>query len=261
MTAKTAKAKPAATVGRHDTAQPVATQPGTPKRPRLQIAQEIIDTCRRMNALGLNQGTVGNISCRLDEGHFLVTPSGVAYDVMRPEDVPVVDWQGRWFGPRRPSTEWRFHRDILKARPEADVVLHTHSMQSTALACTRQGIPAFHYMVAVAGGDDIRCADYATFSTQALSDCALEALEGRRACLLANHGLICLGTTLPKALAMAVEVETLAAMYIRAKAAGKPHILPAEEMARIVEMFRTYGTPDFPDKELQRAGETWTGDA
>jgi L-fuculose-phosphate aldolase len=231
-----------------------------PKRSRLALASEIIETCKRMNALGLNQGTVGNISARLDTGHFLVTPSGIPYDVMRPEDVPVLDWNGHWFGPRRPSTEWRFHRDILKARAEADVVLHTHSMHSTALACTRQGIPAFHYMVAVAGGDDIRCADYATFSTQELSDNALAALKGRRACLLANHGLICLGATLPKALGLAVEVETLAAMYIRARSVGTPHILDAREMARIVEMFRTYGTPDFPDKDLQRGGESWPGD-
>jgi L-fuculose-phosphate aldolase len=222
---------------------------------RLALAADVIDACRHMNALGLNQGTSGNISLRLPDGRFLMTPSGIPYDVMRPEDVPVMDMDGRWHGRRRPSVEWRFHRDILQARPEAAVVLHTHSTFSTAMACLRLDIPAFHYMVAVAGGDSIRCADYATFGTQELSDNALSALEGRRACLLANHGVISLGVSLEKALALTVEVETLAAMYCRARQLGDPVILDQQEMARVLERFPSYGKADFRDADLVHAGE------
>ena len=224
---------------------------------RLDLAAEEVETCRRMNAMGLNQGPSGNVSLRLDATHFLITPSGIPYDIMRPEDVPVMDMSGHWFGKRRPSTEWRFHRDILKSRPEANIVLHTHSMFSTTLACLRRGIPPFHYMIAVAGGDTIRCASYATFGTQALSDNVIKALEGRRACLLANHGLICLGANLEKTLGLAVEVETLAGMYCRARQHGIPRLLDKREMSRILELFRTYGTAEFPDAELVQAGEDW----
>lgn len=229
--------------------------PSVASRARLDLAAEIIETCRRMNALGINQGTSGNISLRLDAGLFLMTPSGMPYDSMRPQDLPVMDMDGRWWGKRRPSVEWRFHRDILRARPEAAVVLHTHSVFSTAMACLRLDIPAFHYMVAVAGGDSIRCADYATFGTQDLSDNALKALKGRRACLLANHGVIALGQTLAKTLALTVEVETLAAMYCRARQLGEPVILKKTEMARVLERFPSYGKADFPDADLVHAGE------
>jgi L-fuculose-phosphate aldolase len=223
---------------------------------RLALAADVIDTCRKMNALGINQGTSGNISVRLDADRFLMTPSGMPYADMRPEDVPVMDMDGRWWGKRRPSVEWRFHRDILKGRPEAAVVLHTHSVFSTSMACLRLDIPAFHYMVAVAGGDSIRCADYATFGTQELSDNALKALKGRRACLLANHGVIALGQTLERTLALTVEVETLAAMYCRARQLGDPIILDKREMVRVLERFPSYGTPDFKDADLVHGGET-----
>ncbi len=222
---------------------------------RLALAADVIDTCRRMNALGINQGTSGNISVRLDATRFLMTPSGMPYDVMRPEDIPMMDMDGRWWGKRRPSVEWRFHRDILQARPEAAVVLHTHSVFSTAMACLRLDIPAFHYMVAVAGGDSIRCADYATFGTQELSDNALKALKGRRACLLANHGVIALGLTLDKTLALTVEVETLAAMYCHARQLGEPIILDKKEMARVLERFPSYGKQDYQDDDLVHANE------
>lgn len=238
---------------------PTKTKTRSGARPQLELAAEVIGACQRMNALGLNQGTSGNISLRLDEGHFLITPSGKPYEAMRPEDVPVMDYSGHWFGPYRPSVEWRFHRDILKARGEINVVLHTHSLFSTVLACLRERIPAFHYMVGVAGGDDIRCAEYATFGTQKLSANALKALEERNACLLANHGLICLGAGLDKALGLAVEVETLAAMYTRVRQAGTPHILDKTEMARVLKLMPSYGTPQFPDAELKQAGESWGG--
>lgn len=239
---------------------PASTEPPiAAARSRLELAAEVVETCRKMNAMGLNQGPSGNVSARLDAGHFLITPSGLPYDIMRPQDVPVMDMSGRWYGTRRPSTEWRFHRDILKTRTEAGAVLHAHSMFSTTLACLRRGIPAFHYMIAVAGGDSVRCASYATFGTQALSDNVLKALEGRRACLLANHGLICLGANLDRTLGLAVEVETLAGMYCRARQHGIPRLLDHREMARILELFRTYGTAEFPDTELKQAGEEWGG--
>ena len=235
---------------------PLAGQPAAPLA-REQLARQVIETCLRMNAEGLNQGPSGNVSARLDERSFLITPSGIPYERMQPEDVPVMTMAGEWYGTLRPSTEWRFHRDILKARSEVGAVLQAHSMFSTTLACLRRGIPPFHYMIAVAGGDSVRCAQYATFGTQALSDNVLKALEGRRACLLANHGLITVGASLEKALGLAVEVETLAGMYCRARQHGIPRLLDKREIARVLELFRTYGTPDFPDDELKQAGDRW----
>jgi L-fuculose-phosphate aldolase len=204
------------------------------------LRQQIIATARRMNALGINQGKSGNLSHRIPEG-FLVTPTGMAYETLKPADIVAMGFDGSHRGTRLPSSEWRFHRDILAARPETNAVIHTHAMFATTLACLGREIPAFHYMVAVAGGDSIRCGPYATFGTEALSRHALAALEGRKACLLANHGMIALGATLDAALALAVEVETLAAMYWRALQVGEPHILDGAEMARVLEKFRTYG--------------------
>ena len=207
-----------------------------------KLRERIVKTCLRMNELGLNQGAAGNISARAPSG-FLVTPSGMPYDRMTPRDIVRIDEQGRAHGDRAPSSEWRFHFDILAKRPEVGAVLHAHSPYCTALACLRREIPAFHYMVAVAGGDSIRCAAYATFGAQALSDNALAALEGRRACLLANHGMICLGADLDSVLALAVEVEALAAQYCHALQIGEPKTLGAGEMRKIIEKFKTYGQP------------------
>jgi L-fuculose-phosphate aldolase len=196
------------------------------------LRQRMIDTCLKMNASGLNQGTSGNLSLRAGDG-FLVTPSSLPYEDMRPEDIVAMGFDGTYEG-RRPSSEWRFHRDILRNRPDVDVVLHCHSVYATTLACHHRPIPAFHYMVAVAGGTTIRCADYATFGTQALSDAALRALEGRTACLLGQHGQIALGTTLEKALWLATEVETLARIYVQALPLGEPPVLDEAEMARVI---------------------------
>jgi L-fuculose-phosphate aldolase len=205
----------------------------------------MIATARRMNATGLNQGTSGNLSQRVDGG-FLVTPTGMDYEALEPEDIVFMRMDGSHEGRRRPSSEWRFHRDILAARPEVGAVLHAHAMFCTTLACLHRGIPSFHYMVAVAGGVDIRCAPYATFGTEELSRHAVTALEGRKACLLANHGLIAVGTSLADALKRAVEVETLAAMYWRALQVGEPVLLSEAEMALVLEKFKTYGQQ--PDK-------------
>jgi L-fuculose-phosphate aldolase len=203
----------------------------------LDLRRDIIAACLKMNALGINQGSSGNLSVRSGDG-LLITPSGLPYDETEPQDIVRLGFDGTWEGARRPSSEWRFHRDILAARPDAEVVLHAHSTFCTVLACHGRDIPAFHYMVAVAGGTSIRCAPYATFGTQALSDNALAALADRQACLLGNHGVITLGRTLKQALALAVEVETLARQYVHALTIGEPRILPEDEMARVQEQMR-----------------------
>ncbi len=204
------------------------------------LRRAVIGTCLKMNALGLNQGTSGNVSVRAGEG-FLITPSGVPYEAMAPGQVVRMDLGGGYVGDWLPSSEWRMHLDIYRARPGAGAVVHVHSTYATALSCLRRGIPAFHYMIAVAGGATLRCADYATFGTQALSDAMLAALEGRSACLLANHGQIAFGPTLDKALWLAGEVEALARQYLVASQAGEPVLLDDSEMAGVIERFKSYG--------------------
>jgi L-fuculose-phosphate aldolase len=206
------------------------------------LRQEIIATAIAMNARGINRGKSGNVSARTASG-FLVTPTGLAYESMHPSDVVAMTMDGAAHGARAPSSEWRFHRDIYAARAEAQAIVHAHSPFATTLSCLERGIPAFHYMVAVAGGSDIRCAPYATFGTQELSDHALGALDGRTACLLANHGMIALGADLAGALALAIEVEALAEQYWRALQIGEPSLLSEAEMAVVLEKFRTYGQP------------------
>jgi L-fuculose-phosphate aldolase len=208
----------------------------------LGLRQQIIATALRMNELRINRGRSGNVSARADDG-FLVTPSGLPYEETRPEDIASVTLAGDASGPRQPSSEWRFHRDIYAARRDVDAIVHTHSTFATTLACLGRDIPAFHYMVAVAGGKDIRCAGYATFGTQALSDQALVALEARKACLLANHGMIAVGVSLADALALAVEVEALAEQYWRTLQTGTPNLLSDAEMEVVLEKFRSYGKP------------------
>lgn len=207
----------------------------------LSLRQELIDTARRMNDLRINQGTAGNLSFRAGES-FIITPSGKHYDEMQADDlVEVSIATGKVIAGGRPSTEWRFHRDILASRDDVDVVLHAHPVFSTALACQQREIPAFHYMVAAAGGKSICCADYALFGTQELSGYVLEALGNNRACLMANHGLITLGKTLKSALNLAVEIETLAAQYIRVLQMGEPALLSDAQMDEVIEAFSGYG--------------------
>ena len=208
-----------------------------------RLRRKIIETCLAMNRLGINQGVAGNVSARHGDG-ILITPSGLAYDSMKPSDIVFLDRDGRSHGSRKPSSEWRFHYDILREREDAGAVLHAHSTCCTALACLGREIPAFHYMVAVAGGDSIRCAPYATFGSQELSDNALAALKDRKACLLANHGMICIGRDLDSVLTLALEVETLARQYCQALQLGEPVILPDAEMQRVLEKFKTYGKQD-----------------
>lgn len=218
------------------------------------LRSRVIATCRELTRRGLTHGKSGNVSVRSDERHFFVSPTGMDYEVLQAEDIPLVDLDGRWFGRCSPSSEWRFHRDIFKSRPDVGAIVHTHSPRATALACTGRGIPAFHYMVAVAGGSDIRCAPYHGFGTQELSDAALIALKDRKACLLGNHGVIATGADLSSALSLAGEVETLALQYCTALSLGQVQILDAAEMSRVVEKFRTYGQQNAVDPDLVFSG-------
>jgi L-fuculose-phosphate aldolase len=204
------------------------------------LRRQVIETAVGLNASGINSGTSGNVSLRHGDG-MLITPSGVHCDDLRPGDIVAVTLDGHWQEGLKPSSEWRFHRDIYRQREDAKAVVHAHPVHCTALACLGLGIPAFHYMVAVAGGEDIRCAPYATFGTQELSDHVLQALAGRKACLMANHGLLCMERDLPRALALAIEIENLARTYCQCLAIGTPVLLDAAEMARVLEKFKHYG--------------------
>lgn len=216
-----------------------------------ELREAIVATARAMNAKGINQGTSGNLSHRVDGG-LLITPTSLPYETMDPADIVLMRWDGSYEGRHRPSSEWRFHRDILKARPDVEVVLHNHATFATTLACHERGIPPFHYMTGVAGGHDIRCSRYATFGTQALSDRVIEALEGRDACLMGHHGMIALGKTPDQALWLAVEVEILARMYVHALPLGEPPALPAEEMDRVIEQMRRMSYGQAPDLDHVR---------
>ena len=211
------------------------------------LRHQVVTVARRMNGTGLNQGTSGNLSVRI-EGGLLVTPSSLPYEQMEADDLVALDLSGHPLRERqrRPSSEWRLHADVLSCRPEAMAVLHCHPIHATALACHDRGIPAFHYMVAVAGGDEIRCASYATFGTKELSDNVVSALGQRTACLLARHGMVTLGKDLESALRVAVEVETLARMYLQALQVGEPPLLSAEQMKAVHAQFRGlhYGQSD-----------------
>ena len=194
-----------------------------------------------MNSLGINRGTSGNVSARCKTG-FLITPPGRRYEDSKPSDIVFVNAAGKASGRWAPSSEWRFHHDIYRNRNDVGAVVHTHSSFATTLACLRKDVPAFHYMIAVAGGSSIRCASYATFGTQKLSNHALKALADRKACLLANHGMIATGADLEKALSLAIEVEALCEQYWRALQIGKPTVLSAREMNTVIRKFRSYGT-------------------
>lgn len=213
-----------------------------------QLRGQVIDTARAMNEAGINVNKAGNVSVRCTRGRhagLLITPTGLGYATLQPADLVFLRLaDGVATGGRAPSSEWRFHLDIHRARPELAAIVHTHSPSATALACHGRGIPPFHYMVAAGGGADIRCAPYATFGTQALSDHALAALAGRKACLLAHHGVIACEASLPQALALAIEVEHLARMYLAALALGEPPRLTEEEMARVLARFEHYGQQD-----------------
>lgn len=208
-----------------------------------ELREAIIATARAMNARGINRGAAGNVSARRGDG-FLVTPTGMAYEDLVASDLVAMAMDGSHRGARAPSSEWRFHRDVYARRPEAGALVHAHSPFATALACLRRDIPPFHYMIARFGGDGVRCAGYATFGTQELSDNAIAAIEGRCACLLANHGMLVFGRDLRHALDLAVELEALCEQYWRACQLGRPVLLGRHEMARVLQKFGSYGQPE-----------------
>jgi L-fuculose-phosphate aldolase len=203
----------------------------------------IVAQCRALNASGLNQGTAGNISARLGEA-LLITPSAIPYDVLRPEMLalmPLGGEYGAWSGPLKPSSEWRFHLDIMRARPDVGAIVHCHPPYGTALAMLGKPILAAHYLIALFGGAIIDCTPYAPPGTKELSDLAIAGLGDRHAVLLGNHGAIAAGASLESAMHRAAELEALARMYYLAIAAGEPAILPDEEIARVVERSKSYG--------------------
>jgi L-fuculose-phosphate aldolase len=208
----------------------------------LAIRQAIIQASMAMNARGINNGKAGNISIRFGKG-LIITPSGIPYEEMEPEDLPVMPFDGKygaWSGPYAPSTEWRFHVDIMQARPDVNAIVHCHSLYATVLAICGREIPAVHYMIAMAGGPTVRLAPYATFGTKELSVNALAALEGRNCCLLANHGTISVGVDLHHTLVLAEELENLAKQYYLAEQLGGARILPDEEIANVMERTKSY---------------------
>jgi L-fuculose-phosphate aldolase len=213
------------------------------RKPASDIAlrAEIISTGQRMQSSGLTPGKSGNVSARTDSG-MLITPTGMAYGELKPSDIVAIRNDGTAMaGQRVPSSEWRFHLAVYKAREDIEAIVHTHSLNATALACIHRHIPAFHYMVAVAGGDRILCAPYATYGTEGLAKNVVRALGERRACLIANHGAVAVGESLRKAYDLAWEVETLSAQYARARQLGRPRLLSAREMNSVLEKFKTYG--------------------
>jgi L-fuculose-phosphate aldolase len=206
----------------------------------ITLRQRIIEACHQMERSGLNRGTSGNVSCR-EGDHFLITPSGVPVPQLRSESIVAMGFKGEIIGEGKPSSEWHFHLDLLKNRPELNAIVHTHSPHATALACLREDLPAFHYMIAIAGGDSVRCAPYALFGTEALSAHAVNAMKDRKACLLANHGLIAAGRDLDEAMAVATEIESLCQQYLLARQTGQPVLLSSEEMLAVIDRFRSYG--------------------
>ena len=209
----------------------------------LAIRKSIIEQCLFMNSSGLNQGTSGNISVRY-ENRMLITPTSIPYTEMTPDMIaamPLDRDYGSWDGPKKPSSEWRFHLDLMKAKPEQNSIVHTHATYSTILAIARKPIPACHYMVAAFGGNDVKVSGYARYGTKELSDHVVRAMEGRTACLMANHGMLAMGETLDKAMWRAVELETLAKQYYHALLIGGPVILSDAEIAETLKSFATYG--------------------
>ena len=221
----------------------------------LDLRTGIITACRAMNSLGINQGTSGNISARYGD-RMLITPTGVPYDELNPEDImsTAIDGDGsQWQGPLKPSSEWRFHLAIMQHRPDFGGIVHTHSIYATVLAICNKPLPGVHYMVAASGGRDIRVAPYATYGTQELSDNALKAMEGRNCCLLSNHGVIAGGSNVKKALWLASEVETLAKQYYLSLSIGGARILPDAELDKVVAQFKAYGPRAKPAVAAQAA--------
>lgn len=221
------------------------------KKAEKALRAEIVARCLEMNASGINQGTSGNISARFED-RMLISPSATPYEQMEPEMIASIaldDPSGAWEGPLKPSTEWRFHHKLLRGRPDAEAVVHAHPTYCTTLAIAGKGIPSCHYMIAAFGGYDVRCAGYARFGSEELSDLAIAAMEGRAACLLANHGMIAIGESLPKAMWRAIELETIAKQYYLSLAIGGPNLLSNAAIDETIDAFGGYGVQDGAGKK------------
>ncbi len=206
--------------------------------------ERIVEAMGKLDALGLNRGSAGNLSLRhaIDaQDGMLITPTGMGADDLRPQDIVWLGFDGTLRGDWKPSSEWHFHQALYRFRPDLQAVVHTHSPHATALACLRRELPAFHYMVAVAGGDSVRCTPYHTFGTEALSQAVAAAMIDRNACLMANHGLVAAGATLAQAMKITVEIESLCGVYLQALSVGPPALLNGAQMAEVIEKFKHYG--------------------
>ena len=204
------------------------------------IRIEAVAAVQRMDALGLNRGSTGNLSVRAGAG-MLITPTGMSADELRPQDMVWCGWDGSVRGDWKPSSEWHFHQAVYRARPDLHAVLHTHSTHAAALACLRRELPPFHYMVAIAGSDHVPCVPYHLFGTEALSQAVAAAMNRVDACLLANHGLVAGGATLPRAMKVLQEIESLCEVFLKASAVGEPAVLGREQMAEVIAKFASYG--------------------
>jgi L-fuculose-phosphate aldolase len=202
--------------------------------------EHAVNAIRRLDALGLNRGSTGNLSLRLDAG-MLITPTGMGADDLRAQDMVWVGFDGTRRGDWQPSSEWHFHQAVYAARPDLQAIVHTHSTYAAALACLRRELPPFHYMIAVAGGDTVPCVPYHLFGTEALSQAVAVAMVDRDACLLANHGLIAAGASLGQAMKLVQEIESLCQVYLQALAVGEPTLLSKEDMQQVIKKFRSYG--------------------
>jgi len=205
-----------------------------------ELREAAVAAVRRLDASGMNRGSTGNLSLRVGEG-MLITPTGMGADDLRPQDLVWLGWDGTLRGDWQPSSEWHFHQAVYRARPDLHALLHTHSTHAAALACLRRELPAFHYMVAIAGGDSVPCVPYELFGTEALSKAVAGAFVDRDACLMANHGLVAGGATLVKAMKVLQEIESLCEVYLKALAVGEPAVLSRAQMAEVIEKFRSYG--------------------
>ena len=208
------------------------------------LRDKAVAAVRRLDALGMNRGSTGNLSLRwahAGQSGMLITPTGMGADDLTPNDMVWLGEDGTVHGTWQPSSEWHFHQATYRARPDLQAIVHTHSVHATALACLRRGLPAFHYMVAVAGGDSVPLVPYFTFGSEALSHAVAQAMGHRDACLMANHGLVAGGTTLARAMKVALEIESLCQVYLLALAVGEPALLSAGEMAEVLLKFGSYG--------------------
>jgi L-fuculose-phosphate aldolase len=204
------------------------------------LRQSLVDASLDAEAQRLNIGTTGNISVRIENG-MLITPSGIPPKKLQPDLIVAMDLDGGWSGDVKPSSEWALHAAIYKTRPDVHAVMHAHPDHCVALSCARQGLPAFHYMIAGFGGDDVRCSRYASFGSPELAEITVEALEDRTACLLANHGMVAVGASVAEAFGRTLKLETMARQYMLCRTFSEPVLLTDRDMADVRQRYGTYG--------------------